>query len=156
MPKAPPTSGATTRTRSGSSPRTAASSSRARCGDWLPSQTVRRPGSVAASATSPRGSSAAGASRGWRSETVARAAALRASPAGCDRQVSRARYAAAAPSGGSQGSRLDVHKDGFGGIERCGGGFRDDEGDRRADRGNGFDGERLRRQRPEFGHERVD
>ena len=102
MPKAPPTSGATTRTRSASIPSTAASSARARCGDWLPSQTVRRPGSVAASAISPRGSSAAGASRGWRSETLACPAALRVSGVGV-RQVSRARTASVPPGAVSAG-----------------------------------------------------
>ena len=155
MPKAPPTSGATTRTRSASSPSTAASSARARCGDWLPSQTVRPPGSLAASATSPRGSSAAGASRGWRSETLACAAALRVSGAGV-RQVSRARTASVPPGAVSAGERFDFDPNGLCGIRRRRGGLRHDQRNWRADRGDGPDRQRFRRLRPDFRHQRID
>ena len=72
MPKAPPTSGATTRTRSASSPSTRRQfRTRARCGDWLPSQIVRRSGSLGSVGDQPRaapeppGRAEAGAARRW-------------------------------------------------------------------------------------------
>ena len=75
MPNAPPTSGATVRTRRGSSPRARAMSSLARCGVWVPVQTVSRCTSPSHRARDARDSNGAGATRGCRTVTSAVAAA---------------------------------------------------------------------------------
>src|SRR5947209_7977805 len=71
-PKPPPTSGEITRTWSASSPRTRARSARKPCGAWLDAHTVSRvPGASPGTATTPRGSSATGATRGLSTRTCA-------------------------------------------------------------------------------------
>ena len=71
MPNAPPTSGATARTRAGSSPRMRAISSRARCGVWVPVQIVKCSLSRSHAAAVARHSNGAGATPGCRISTSA-------------------------------------------------------------------------------------